>query len=229
MQKTVAISQSNYIPWRGYFSLIQQADAFVLYDDMQYTKRDWRNRNKIKTSNGLQWLSIPVSVKGKYHQRIFDTQVSSHNWAKKHFQTIHHSYKKSPWYPQYSPQISALYQAAEVLDNLSDINQLFLQELCRILNINTQIYRSSEFELSTGKTENLLGICKQLNADVYLSGPAAKNYLDVTQFNTNNISVRWLSYDDLLAYTQMNEPFEPFVSVLDLLFNTGPDALSYII
>lgn len=228
MQKTVAISQSNYIPWRGYFRLIHHADAFVLYDDMQYTKRDWRNRNKISTPNGLKWLTVPVSVKGKYHQSIYETQVSSHNWAKKHFQTIHHSYKNSPWYKQYAPQVNSLYQEAEALNNLSDINQLFLQELCKLLNINTHFYRSSEFELNPGKTEKLLGICKQLDANVYLSGPAAKSYLDVTQFSNNNISTRWLSYDNLQPYKQKSKPFEPFVSILDLLFNTGPEAMSYI-
>ncbi|MEA2019747.1 MAG: WbqC family protein, partial [Campylobacterota bacterium] len=176
--KKIAILQSNYIPWKGYFDLINMIDEFILYDDMQYTKRDWRNRNKIQTPQGLKWLSIPVEVKGKYFQKISDTKVSDKDWGKKHWTTIKQNYSKAPYFKEYKDIFEELYLNSDE-EYLSQINYKFIVAICKILGITTKIRWSSEFELIDGQTEKLLGICKDCNADVYLSGAAAKDYFDM--------------------------------------------------
>ncbi|NIY94216.1 WbqC family protein [Vibrio diazotrophicus] len=223
----VAISQSNYIPWKGYFDLIANVDVFVLYDDMQYTKRDWRNRNKIQTINGPQWLTIPVEVKGKYFQRINETITSDNSWRRKHWAAISQNYSKSKFFEQYRDVFASLY-----LNNdetyLSKINALFIKEICLILGIDTKIISSSDFTLGAGKSEKLLNICKALNANTYVSGPAAKNYLSEDLFEQESISVEWMDYKDYQEYTQVYQPFEHSVTVLDLIFNEGHNARKFM-
>ncbi len=136
MPKTVAIVQSNYIPWKGYFDLIRQADEFILYDDAQYTRRDWRNRNRIKTPGGVQWLTIPVDVKGKYHQKIKDTKVSTANWGLAHWQRLCQNYSRAPYFRFHRDRLEHLYRTTTATF-LSDINHAFLQCICESLGIRT--------------------------------------------------------------------------------------------
>ncbi len=225
--KRLAISQSNYIPWKGYFDLINMVDEFVLYDDMQYTRRDWRNRNKIKTANGLLWLTIPVDVKGKYFQKINETKVSESDWGKKHWQSIVHAYSKSKYYKDYKDIFEELYLDYDE-EYLSKINYKFIMAINHILGIETKIRWSDEFELIDGQTERLLCICKQCNANVYLSGPAAKDYFDKSLFDGENISVEWMDYDGYSEYEQQFPPFEHGVSILDLIFNEGSNATRFM-
>ena len=227
MGKKVAILQSNYIPWKGYFDLINMVDEFVLYDDMQYTRRDWRNRNKIKTPNGLIWLSIPVEVKGKYSQKINETKVSEKDWAKKHWQSIVHNYSKAKYFKDYKEIFEELYLSCDE-EYLSQINYKFITAINDILGIKTKIRWSSEFELIDGQTEKLLGICKDCNADVYLSGPAAKGYFDEAIAEQMGVSVEWMDYANYPVYEQLHSPFEHGVTILDLIFNEGPDAANYM-
>ena len=175
--KKVAILQSNYIPWKGYFDLINMVDEFILYDDMQYTRRDWRNRNKIKTPQGLQWLTIPVEIKGKFFQKIKDTKITDKKWNIKHWRTISQNYSKSKYFKDYKDIFEELYLKCDE-EYLSQINYKFITTINKILEINTKLRWSSEFELVDGQTEKLLGICKDCNADIYLSGPAAKDYFN---------------------------------------------------
>jgi len=225
--KRIAILQSNYIPWKGYFDLINMVDEFVLYDDMQYTKRDWRNRNKIQTAEGLKWLSIPVEVKGKYFQKISDTKVSEKGWGKKHWTTIKHTYGKAPYFKDYKDVFETLYLGLED-EHLSQINYKFIIAINKILGIDTKIRWSSEFDLVEGQTEKLLGICKDCKADVYLSGPAAKGYFDEELAKKKDIEVEWMDYSGYPEYTQLNEPFEHGVSILDLIFNEGHNAFQFM-
>lgn len=225
--KKVLITQSNYIPWKGYFDAIKMADTVVLYDEMQYTKRDWRNRNKIKTSNGPQWLSIPVEVKGKYFQKINETKVSDQKWRTKHWNTILHNYKKAPCFEQYKQELEALYKD-ESLDYLSQINRKWIEKICFWLNINTPIQWSSEFELKGDKTEKLLNICKELEASHYISGPAAKAYMDTQLFEEAGIEIIWMDYSGYPTYSQLHGEFEHGVSILDLLLNVGEEAKNYM-
>ncbi len=222
--KKIAIIQSNYIPWKGYFDIINKVDEFVLYDDTQYTKRDWRNRNLIKTPNGTQWLTIPVLVKGKFEQKIEETLINQDSdWTKEHMLAFVHNYSKAAYFSEYRNWLSNLYAQAKLIKNLSEINYLFLSEICKILGIKTKISWSRNYETSGIKTERLLGICKSSNATHYLSGPAAKDYLDEKMFNDSGIAVEWMDYSNYAQYTQLFPPFTHGVTILDFIFNEGID------
>ena len=225
--KKVAILQSNYIPWKGYFDLINQVDEFIIYDDVQYTKRDWRNRNKIQTPHGLKWVSIPVEVKGRYLQRINEAKISDKNWSRNHWNIIEQNYSNAKYFKDYKSIFEDLY-----LNNndflLSQINYKFIIEINKILGINTTIRWSEEFDLIDGKSDKLLGICKDCNADIYLSGPAAKNYLDEGIFKTSNIKIEWMDYNNYPEYRQLFSPFEHSVTILDLIFNEGDNATKFM-
>lgn len=223
----VAIVQSNYIPWKGYFDLIGSCEHFVIYDESQYTKRDWRNRNLIKTPKGLRWLSVPVSVKSKFHQRIAEAVVADKKWAREHWLTLVHSYRRAPGFRVFKDKFHDLYSKAEGLEYLSDINTLFIREICSILDISTKIYQSSEFELESGKNERLVGICKAVGADKYVSGPAAKCYLDTDNFASEGVVVEWFKYGPYKEYEQLYSPFEHRVSVLDFLFSLGEESTEF--
>lgn len=227
--KKIAISQSNYIPWKGYFDNIAAVDEFVLYDDMQYTKRDWRNRNQIKTPNGLLWLTIPVEVKGKYFQKIKDTKVSDKKWAFDHLKTIQYNYAKAKFYKQNIEFIKELYNLAANLNYLSEINYLFLSNICNFLGIETKIKFSSEYDFkSEDKNERLIEICKLAGGTDYYSGPAAKDYMDVKLFEKNNINVHWYDYSGYPEYEQLYPPFVHGVSIIDMILNVGKDSIKYL-
>lgn len=223
----IAISQSNYIPWKGYFDCINSVDEFVLYDDMQYTRRDWRNRNKIKTREGAQWITIPVDVKGKYFQKINETTINDPSWAENHWRTIVHNYGKAPFFSQYKEIFEKLYLGnMETL--LSRVNYNFITAVCSVLDIKTKFLWSSEFELLEGKTERLLDICKKRNATKYISAPAAKAYMDVSLFENEGISVEFMDYSGYPEYKQLFGDFDHAVSILDLIFNEGPNAPQFM-
>lgn len=226
MVKSVAIVQSNYIPWKGYFDLIRSVDEFILFDDMQYTRRDWRNRNRIKTSNGPQWLTIPVQVKGKYYQKIKDTEVSDPNWNHRHWHAISHNYAKAPYFADYKDKFEELYLIQDIW--LSKINYHFISSICDILGIGTNITWSMDYQIDEGKTERLVSLCQQAGATHYISGPSARDYIDPTLFNMAGIELEYIDYSGYPEYEQLFPPFEHGVSVIDLLFNTGPDTLKYM-
>jgi len=225
--KKVAILQSNYIPWKGYFDLINMVDEFIIYDEMQYTRRDWRNRNKIKTSQGLLWLTIPVEVKGKYFQKINETLVSDNDWAKQHWASIKQFYSKAKYFNEYKDRFEEFY-----LNNsekyLTGINCTLIDLVNKILGIETKISMSSDYQLSDGKTERLVNLVQQANGTEYISGPAAKDYIDEKLFDDAGIKLSWMDYSGYKEYTQLFPPFEHGVSVLDLIFNEGSDALKYL-
>ena len=194
---------------------------------MQYTRRDWRNRNKIKTPQGLQWLTIPVEIKGKFFQKINETKVSEKDWAKKHWQTILRNYSKAKYFKDYKDIFEELYLTCDE-EYLSQINYKFITTINEILEIKTKLRWSSEFELVDGQTEKLLGICKDCNADIYLSGPAAKDYFNEDLAKQENIKVEWMDYSGYKEYEQLNSPFEHGVSILDLIFNQGANAKEFM-
>jgi hypothetical protein len=227
MSRTIAIVQSNYIPWRGYFDLINSVDEFILYDDMQYTIRDWRNRNIIKTAQGPQWLTIPVEVKGKYFQKIKDTAISNPDWSRKHWTSIVHSYSKAHYFPRHRELFEDLYLRTEE-KLLSQINYRFISAICRILGITSTISWSMDYKLTGDKTERLVSLCQQAGATDYLSGPAAKAYLNEDLFKDTGIGVSYMDYSGYREYTQLHPPFESQVSIVDLIFNEGPAATSYM-
>lgn len=226
--KTVAIVQSNYVPWKGYFDLMARVDEFILYDDVQYTRRDWRNRNRLKSPEGVRWLTIPVQVKGRYLQRIDETFVSEPDWAQRHWETLRSWYGKAPFFKRYEPLFRHMYLSTRERD-LSAINRRFLEGLRDLLNIRTPLSCSSEYATGGHKTERLLGICKAASATSYLSGPAAREYLDEDSFRAAGVQVQWMSYEGYPEYPQLHGPFEHGVSVLDLLLNVGEEAPKYML
>ena len=225
--KRVFIVQSNYIPWKGYFDAINLSDEFVIYDDVQYTRRDWRNRNKIKTSNGLLWLTIPVIVRGKYYQKISDTKIADKEWARRHWETIVNFYSRAAYFKEYRLLFEQLYLDCRE-EYLSRINYRFISAINNILGIKTKISWSSDYNLVEGKSERLLEICRQLKATEYLSGPSAKDYLDEALFLKENIKVSWMDYSGYPEYKQLFPPFEHSVSIIDLIFNEGQNAKKYM-
>lgn len=225
--KKVIITQSNYIPWKGYFDGLNTVDTFVVYDDMQYTKRDWRNRNQIKTPQGPLWLSIPVEVKGKYLQKINETVVSDKQWGIKHWKTIQANYAKAPFFKIYKEYFEPLY-LNESFTHLTDINIAFINTINNILGISVEILDSRDFELADDKTQRLVDICKKIQATDYYSGPAAQNYMDESAFRNENIQVHYFDYSGYPEYPQLYGEFTHNVSILDLLFYTGPEAIKYM-
>lgn len=227
MGKKVAIVQSNYIPWKGYFDLINFADEFILYDDVQYTKRDWRNRNKIKTPDGLMWLTIPVEVKGKYFQKINETVISDPRWYQKHWKAIVHNYSNAQYFSEYREIFEDLYLSSNER-YLSQVNYRFLSVICKFLGIDTKLLWSTDYNLAGGKTERLVSLCKQAKATEYLSGPAAKDYVDEELFRNEGMVLRYMDYSGYPEYNQLFPPFKHQVSIIDLIFNEGPDATKYM-
>lgn len=221
--KRVAIVQSSYIPWKGYFDLIRRVDEFILYDDAQYTKRDWRNRNRIKTPQGSAWLTIPVEVKGKYLQSIRDVRVSDTSWNERHWRSIRASYARAPHFDAYKSILEELYLGC-TSDSLSEINFRFIARLCDLLSITTRVTWSMDYTLVDGRTERLVGLCRQAGATQYLSGPAARAYIDPKRFEDAGIALSYMDYQGYPDYEQLYPPFDHHVSVIDLLVHTGAGA-----
>ena len=226
--KKIAILQSNYIPWKGYFDIIAMVDEFILYDDMQYTRRDWRNRNKIKTPNGTKWITIPVETKGKFYQKINETQIDGHMWAQSHMMSLSQNYSKAPYWKENEQWIRSLYEKASHMQMLSDVNYLFITEICKKLGIETKISWSSDYSLVEGKTERLVGLVKSAGGNYYLSGPAAKDYIVDELFEEAGIELAYMDYDGYPEYPQLHGDFDPYVSIWDLILMTGPAARDYM-
>ena len=225
--KKVAIVQSNYIPWKGYFDIIASVDEFIVLDEVQFTKNDWRNRNKVKTSNGLKWLTIPVKHE-RLSQSISSIQTIDGSWASKHWKSLVHSYSRSPYFGTFAKVIEGAYKEAAELRSLSAINLLFIKLICRILEITTVIRPCTDYVLQDDRVARLVSLCEQASANSYLSGPAAREYIDENAFAMSNIAIAWADYTNYPEYDQLFPPFAHGVSVLDLIFNVGADAKNYI-
>lgn len=225
--KKILITQSNYIPWKGYFDSINSVDEFVVFDDMQYTKRDWRNRNQIKTPQGLFWLTVPVKVKGNFFQKINETYVSDTKWGVNHWKTLTANYSKTPFFRDYKDIFESVYLDDNLI-NLTEINLKFIKTINEILKIKTLILDSREFNIIEGKTKRLISICKDRNATKYFTGPAAKNYMDESLFKQEGIDVNYFDYTGYPVYPQLNGEFTHFVSILDLIFNMGPETYKFM-
>lgn len=224
--KKVAIIQSNYIPWKGYFDIIHDVDLFIFLDDVQYTVRDWRNRNKIKTPQGLRWLSVPVGA--DRDRLIHQVEIVDDGWAKKHWETIKYSYSKTPHFKKYREFFEYVYLDS-AWTNLSELNQFLIKRISQeFLGIETEFRDSREFAAQGEKTDRLLDLLVKAGATSYLSGPSAKSYIDDSKFRADGIELAYKDYSHYREYPQPFPPFEHAVSILDLLFNCGPDAPNYV-
>lgn len=228
MSKKIAILQSNYIPWKGYFDLIAAVDEFVLFDDMQYTRRDWRNRNQIKTAQGVQWLTVPVIVKGKYHQTIRDTAIDDSDWALTHWKSLSLNYRRAAHFDKIAAWLEPFY-LGESYTSLSRLNRCFIEGICRYLNVGTTISASWDYAAAErDKTERLVEICMKAGATEYISGPSARSYLDASLFARHHIKLTWFDYDGYPEYPQLWGEFVHSVTILDLLFSCGKEAGKYM-
>ncbi len=227
---TVVILQPSYIPWRGFFHLIQKADTFVFFDDVQYDKRGWRNRNRIKTQNGPVWLTIPANAKGSQTDNILIKDVPvvyDEDWAKKHWRSLQLNYGKAPFFKQYAPLVESFYLQRPVM--LADFTISTSITLSETLGLRNKTFlRSSELEGVEGqKTDRLLSVLKKVGATHYISGPSAKDYIENDKFEAAGITLEYIDYR-YEEYPQLHPPYDPQVSVLDLLFMTGPEAGKHI-
>ncbi len=223
------ILQPSYIPWRGFFHQIQKADLFVFYDDVQYDKRGWRNRNKIKTINGSIWLTIPVFSKGFQSNQtpINEIRISGEeDWIKKHLLSVQYAYAKSSFFDEIFPQVEKLYQLQS--DLLADFTINTTVKIAELLGIDdTQFLRSSSLQVDGQKTDRLIKILKEVGATHYISGKSAQDYIEDEKFRAAGITLEYMTYN-YPEYPQLYPPFDPQVSILDLLFMTGKDASKYI-
>lgn len=227
MTKSVAIVQSSYIPWKGYFDIMASVDEFVLYDDRQFTRRDWRNRNRIKTPEGTRWLTIPVESKGRYEQRIDETLISDPRWVDRHWSTILGSYRRAPHFSDYRDALEELYRTSTER-RLSEVNRRFLEAIAGLLGIRTTLSWSTDYEAEGARTERLVSLCRATGATEYVTGPRARDYLDETAFEGAGIRLSYFDYSGYPEYEQLHPPFEHQVTVLDLILHTGAEAPRYL-
>lgn len=224
----MAIVQSSYVPWKGYFDLIRCADEFVLLDAVQFTRRDWRNRNRIKTPQGLLWLTVPVRTRGRFTQRIDEVEISDPGWAQRHWRTLLHAYGRAPGFGTVAAELEALYAACDQ-PRLSQVNEHLLRGVCGLLGIGTPISRAARVPAETDPTQRLVTLCRQAGATEYLAGPSSWAYLREEAFMEAGIAVTTMRYGPYTPYAQLHGPFEDRVSVLDVLFHTGRDALRHVV
>ena len=218
------IIQSSYIPWRGYFDIIHDCDVFVFHDDIQYTKQDWRNRNRIKTRAGLKWLTVPVGTVPT-QTLIDEVMITDLSWAEKHLKFIEINYREAPYFSLYFKLLESLYK--HPWRKLAELNRALTIEISQALGIRTKFILSSDLNVSGKKTDRIVRICREVGADHYLSGPSARAYLDEHRLDKHGIGLSYKTYD-YEPYPQLHGPFEPQVSIIDLLFNCGPQAPDWI-
>ncbi len=223
--KKAAIIQSSFLPWKGYFDIIHDVDIFVFLDDVQYTKQDWRNRNRIKTPNGTQWIIVPVV--GGIHQLLCETRIDySRDWREKHVKMIHAYYAASPFYKSQASKVFDIFEKR--FETISELNIYATKMIARLLGIEVKFINSTDLCTEGIKEDKVIDICDQIGADVYISGPAARNYIDVNKFKKAGISLVYKDYDGYPEYPQLWGEYDPYVSVIDLLFNCGEDAAYFI-
>lgn len=229
MERTVTIVQPSYIPWRGYFDLIRRADTFVFYDDVQYDKHGWRNRNRIKTANGPLWLTIPVLSKGTLarHTLVKDIEIDERSdWRQKHLESIRHAYRHAPYFDDTFRFLSEAY--AHRGSRLCDFTVELTEKIARILGLTPTVVRSSELGVSGEKMDRLMATLGAVQATHYISGPAARDYIEPSRFETAGVTLEYIDYS-YAPYPQLHGEFDPSVSIVDLLMMKGPDAARYIV
>jgi hypothetical protein len=221
----IVILQSNYIPWKGYFELITDADVFCFYDEVQYTKNDWRNRNQLINNNGLFWLTIPIQ-KDAVKVKISEVELPKSKWQLDHLNIIYQTYKKSAQFEIVYPFLEEIY--LNDWNYLSNFNQSIIKKICEFIGIKTKVVNSKDYELKGDKINRLIHLIKQLNGKKYISGPTGKDYLNDFQnsFIENNIELEYKQYGPYSTYKQNSKVFNNFVSIIDLLMFVPQDELN---
>ena len=222
----VTILQPSYLPWLGFFEQMTRSDKFVLLDDVQYTRRDWRNRNKVRVKEGWVWLMVPVQQKSRFSQSLLETRIdNSVSWRRKHLETLRQHYCKAPFFEKYFPRCQQIYE--KDWEFLFDLCLETIQFLKEEMGIETPLLRSSEMKLSGEKTERLVSICRELGATHYLSGESGSDYISQEDFSNPGIELEYQNYEHPV-YPQRYPGFVPHLSTIDLLFNCGEQSLSIL-
>ena len=221
-KKTLVVLQPGYLPWLGYFDQIRRADVFAFYDDVQFDKNGWRNRNRIKTPSGPLWLTVPVLQSGQGQPRINEIQIdATAHWQRKHIGTLKQYYAKAPYAKRYLPEIEAILNRPWT--HLADLDIALVGAMAGWLKLEPPTIRTSTLGIGGAQSQRLIDLCRHYGATRYLSGNAASDYLDVDLFASHGIEVEWQNYQHPI-YPQQHEPFVPYLSAIDLLFNCGDDS-----
>jgi hypothetical protein len=225
---TVVIEQPNYIPWLGYFDLVRQADVWVWYDDVQYTKRDWRNRNRLAAGGEPVWLTIPVKTKGRFEQRICDVAIDdARPWVRRHLDTLSRFYTRAPFFGLVESLMRSALEGHPPL--LADLTIALNERICALLGFTPRFVRSSRLARSGAKKQDaLLELCAELGATSYLSGPAARAYIDPAAFAAAHIELRYITYD-YPPYARGPHPFVPNLSIVDVLAWVGAEETARVL
>ena len=224
--KTLVVLQPGYLPWLGYFDLLSKADVFVHYDDVQFDKHGWRNRNRVKGPKGAIWLTVPVLHHGRGAQSILDVEIDDRrDWRRKHLSTVTQSYARAPFIDTVLPKLQNIIERP--WPRLVDLDLALIDWLAEEIGISTPCYRASELDIGGDRIERLVNLCKYFGASRYISGNAARDYLDVTRFASAGIEVLWHDYAHP-TYAQQHGEFVPYLSVLDLVLNAGARSLSVL-
>lgn len=221
----VAIIQSSYLPWKGYFDIINDCDIFIFYDEVKYSKNGWRNRNRIKLQGEAKWLTVPVIY--DCNTTIAQVKIANNQWQRKHRSTIMHAYNKCAHYGESADLLDSIYRNKE-WHSLSELNQETTKLICRRLGIKTEIKCSTAFTKHGGRSQRLIDIIKAVGGTEYISGPKAKSYINENDFKRNNISITWKDYTGYPTYQQSTGLFMHELSIIDLIINTGKAAPSLI-
>lgn len=224
--RTAVILQPSYLPWLGYFAQMGRSDVFVVYDDVQYDKHSWRNRNRIKTAQGVQWLTVPVRTHGQNWPTNRDVLIDNkQDWRRKHLMSIRQSYAKAPFFREYIGVFDDLY--ARERTHLLELNHTLLLSICDVLGLQREIRFSSELGVEGANVSRLVNICRTVGAERFYEGAAGRDYIDDSQFTSAGLHIEYQDYQHP-EYPQLHGPFEPFLSVIDLLFNCGPKSLEVL-
>jgi hypothetical protein len=225
--RRVVILQPSYLPWLGYFAQLHRSDVFVFFDDVQFDKHGWRNRNRIKTAQGPQWLTVPVLTHGQQAPTNREVRIdNTQPWRKKHLAALRQNYARSPYLKEYFGLFEEIYGRS--WDTLFDLNRACFDALSHALGIQREIRLASDFAVEGDAVERLLGICRALGATHFYEGAAGKDYIDAARFSAARLTLEYQDYQHP-TYPQQHGEFIPYLSVVDLLFNCGPRSLESLI
>ncbi len=220
----IAIHQPQYLPWLGYLDKIDKADVFVILDNVQFKKNEWQNRNRIKTSQGCQWITVPVLY--RFPEKISEVRVNNReNWGRKHLQALITNYSKSPYFENYNNFFEDIFNRN--WDRLVDINIEIIKFLITALDLKTRLVIASDLKLREEPTERLIDICKTLGSNKYLAGQDGNKYMNLELFKKEGMEVIFQDFKHPV-YNQLFGEFEPYMSAIDLLFNCGDDSLAIL-
>lgn len=218
---TVVVTQSNYLPWKGFFDLIRNADRLILLDNVQFTRRDWRSRNRIKGPDGPRWLSVPVNCPNGRDTAISEAVITESRWAKEHLMALTHSYRRTPYFDAVMAAIEPIYSSPP--GYISELNEALLRAMSDFMGIPTQISAVRGPVRPHDPSDRIVELVEAVGGSEYLTGPAARDYLHADKFTRRGIQVRYFSYPDYPEYEQLWPPFRHDVSCIDTLFHLGRD------